>query len=404
MSVLFEHQSDESLSLTRRQAEELQQTGYVDVQPLPGDRWRVSAKNYVGTLVSDGLELLIRPKIEPDNLFLLLEPGLPANAWRNEAFEYGASSNLLPAVISFFARTVESTLRRGVLRSYEQREEALVALRGRPNLTGQFRNPGVLTPTSCSFDDFSENIAENRALRSAVRAALRVPLIDAGTRRRLMQQLIALEGVDDIHVHPESIDSIPFTRLNRHYAPALRLARLVLANLTLTDVHGKVQASSFMVDMNDLFQRFITERLRRMLRGTLDVIGEPTVHLGTGRSVTMLPDMVFRTPGGRHVYVADIKYKLTDDARARSQDYYQLLAYTTAMDLPEGMLIYCRRQDTTALRTVTVRNADKRLVCCPIDLTGTPEDVERELTALAERIATTAFGGDRNELRWFQPR
>ena len=66
-----------------------------------------------------------------------------------------------------------------------------------------------------------------------------------------------------------------------------------------------------------------------------------------GRQVAMRPDLVFREPGGDERYVGDVKYKLTADARGRSGDYYQLLAYTTAMDLPEGVLIYCRRQDDT---------------------------------------------------------
>nr|WP_157983931.1 hypothetical protein [Nesterenkonia muleiensis] len=139
--------------------------------------------------------------------------------------------------------------------------------------------------------------------------------------------------------------------------------------------------------MNDLFQRFVTERLRRALRSRLEVIDEPTVHLGVGRQVSMQPDLVFREPGGRSVYVGDVKYKLATTARARSSDYYQLLAYTTAMDLPEGMLIYCRGQNDTDHRAVTVRHAGKKLVVRSIDLTGPPEQVEQEMEVLAEAIS-----------------
>lgn len=46
----------------------------------------------------------------------------------------------------------------------------------------------------------------------------------------------------------------------------LRLARLIMSNLTLVDQRGDTRASTFMVDMNDLFERFVTERLRRALR------------------------------------------------------------------------------------------------------------------------------------------
>lgn len=388
MPVLSEYGSID-LGLTRRQAEAIQRTGFVDVSPAPADRWRITASSYVGSLVVDGVELLIRPKINPENLFLLLEPGLPPSAWRKEAFDYDVTSDLLPSVIAFFARTVETTLGRGVLRSYQAREDALVALRGRLDVVGQFKRAGVLTPVACSYDEFSEDVVENRALRAAIRLALRVPRVNPGERQRLMRQLVALDGVEDVAIRAENVGAIQVTRLNRHYAPALGLARLVLANLALMDVRGATSASSFMVDMNDLFQRFVTERLRRELRGRLDVIDEPTVHLGIGRQVVMQPDLVFREPGGTVRYVGDVKYKLAADARGRSGDYYQLLAYATAMDLHEGMLIYCRRQGDLNESTVTVKNADKKLVLRSVDLSGTPEQVEREIAALADAIART---------------
>ncbi len=185
----------------------------------------------------------------------------------------------------------------------------------------------------------------------------------------------------------ETIDGVRYTRLNQHYAPALGLARLILANLTLHDAHGSRPAPSFMVDMNDLFQRFVTERLRRALQGRLELVAEPTVHLGLDQKVSMHPDLTFRRPGEGTLYVGDIKYKLVDDAQARATDYYQLLAYTTAMDLPEGVLIYCRRPGDPDFRSVTVKNAGKKLIVRAIDLSGSANRVDLELESLADEIA-----------------
>lgn len=389
MTVVHEYESRE-MSLTRNQALGLQQTGFVEVAPSSGDRWKVTATAYVGSLVVDGFKLLVRPKINPENLFLLLEPGLPPQAWRQEAFDYDASSDLLPAVVSFFARTVETTLRRGVLRSYEPREESLVALRGRLNTSSLFNQAGLLTPVPCSYDDFSEDVFENRILKAAIRLALKVPRLASAVRQRLMRQIIALELVSDVIVRPENVDSIHFSRLNEHYKPALGLARLLLANLTLTDGHGTNNASSFMVNMNDLFQRFVTERLRIALRGHLSVVDEPTVHLGLAKQVPMQPDLEFRNLSNQLSYVGDIKYKISNDARGRSSDYYQLLAYTTAMDLPEGVLIYCRRKGSKEQRTVTVRNNSKRLVLRSVDLTGSSQEVDHAMQETAEAIVIAA--------------
>jgi 5-methylcytosine-specific restriction enzyme subunit McrC len=88
--------------------------------------------------------------------------------------------------------------------------------------------------------------------------------------------------------------------------------------------------------------------------------------------------------------VADIKYKLTADARARTADYYQLRAYTTALDLPEGVLICCLADGGQPERTVTVRHARKRLHTRAIDLTGPPAAVGSEIEQLASWVSSQA--------------
>ncbi len=360
--------------------------GIITVQPAgQANHYSITAQNLVGTLVVDDLRVLIRPKIRPENLFLLLEVGLDEHAWRQEAFDYAKKADLLPSVIAFYARTLETTLARGLLRSYRHQEDRLVALRGRINTSAQFRQAGVALPVACRYDEYTPDIAENRYLKAATRLALRVPRIDPEDRRRLLQQVASLEDVADEIMPADYLDRIPTTRLNVHYQPVLRLARLLLENLTLADRRGQHAASSFVVDMNRLFENFVTQRLRRALRGHLEVRDQVNSHLDTRRQVPIRPDLIFRRRG-HEVYVADIKYKLTDDARARTSDYYQLLAYATALDLPEGVLIYCLADGGRPERTVTVRHAGKLLHTLAIDLSGPPTEVAAEIAKAATWI------------------
>lgn len=364
--------------------------GVITVQPAgKADRYSITAQNLVGTLVVDDLRVLIRPKIRPENLFLLLEVGLDENAWRQEAFDYANKADLLPSVVAFYARTLETTLARGLLRSYQHREDRLVALRGRIDMVAQFRQAGIALPVACRYDEYTPDIAENRYLKAATRLALRVPRVDPEDRRRLLQQVASLEDVADEFMRADYLDRIPITRLNAHYQPALRLARLLLENLTLADQRGQHAASSFVVDMNRLFENFVTQRLRRALRGHLEVHSQSKRHLDTRQQVPIRPDLVFRKQG-HEVYVADIKYKLTDDARARTSDYYQLLAYTTAMDLPEGVLIYCLADGGVPERAITVRHAGKLLHTLAIDLSGPPTEVTAAITETATWIRQRA--------------
>lgn len=176
-----------------------------------------------------------------------------------------------------------------------------------------------------------------------------------------------------------------FNRLNRHDEPAIRLAALVLRNLALIDRPGAADASSFLVNMNTLFQDWVTDRLTRALRGRLVVEAEPTTYLGIGRRLRMAADLVFRLDGEAR-YVGDVKYKLTDSGVGHHPDHYQLLAYTTAMALPEGVLIYCRGEAGAPEGEVVVRHAAKRLVTLAMRLDGSPAAMERSVAMLAGRI------------------
>lgn len=399
--IALQEHSKEVVRLTEDEATALHVVGggkFLSVEPaeIAGHR-QVSARNYVGSISVGGIQVLVRPKIPLRNLFLLLEVGLRERDWRDEATQYETSEDLLPAFVSFFARTTETTLARGLYHSYRERRDRLPAMRGRIDIARQLARPGVEIPTACRFTEFTADLVENSYLRAAVSRSLRVAGVQAADRHRLMRHLVALEDVGDVRHHPADFDDVVFTRLNEHYRPALRLARLVLENLTLRDAIGEVETSSFMLDMNDLFERFVTERLRRALRGRLDVKDQHSDYLDTGRDVRIQPDLVFG-PESSPRFVADIKYKLTDEsAGGRNADLYQLLAYTTALDLTEGLLIYCLSADGTlaaagmpARSSVRVRHTDTVLHTYALDLSGTPDEVGKNMGALADWIAERA--------------
>ena len=409
------------LELSPEQANALNRVGggqYLSVEPGEySGHWQVSAHNYVGSINVAGLQVLVRPKIPLRNLFLLLEVGLRARDWHDEAVRFETTGDLLPALVSFFARTTETTLARGLYHSYREQQDRLVALRGRVDIARQLVQPGLAIPTACRFTEFTADLIENSYLKAAVSRSLRVAGVQPIDRRRLMQHLVTLEDVGDLQHHHTDSDRVTFTRLNEHYKPALRLARLVLANLTLQDAVGETQASSFMLDMNELFERFVTERLRRALRGRLDLKDQHRDRLDERGTVAIKPDLLFRAAGSPK-FVADIKYKLTDDAAGgRHPDYYQLLAYTTALDLPEGVLIYCLdanradapddngsvaglpgpqtteptgREGTAAVSSVRVRHAGKVLHTYALDLSGAADDVAKNVSELADWIAQRA--------------
>ncbi|MGI5215261.1 5-methylcytosine restriction system specificity protein McrC [Plantactinospora sp. CA-290183] len=114
----------------------------------------------------------------------------------------------------------------------------------------------------------------------------------------------------------------------------------------------------------------------------------------------MNPDLLFRR-GTEIVFVADVMYKLTGSGLARTSDYYQLLAYTTALRLPRGMLIYCRA-DPAPDRVIRVVGGIQRLHTYPVDLGGSPESTAKALDEVAESIRCVVLTAVHPTLDWLQ--
>jgi 5-methylcytosine-specific restriction enzyme subunit McrC len=360
--------------------------GRLDVLPAaePG-RYTLRTRQYVGTLTVPGLELVIRPKVPLPNLFwMLAAPGFETY-WLAEDFGYATERQLLPAFAALFAHAVERVLGRGLLHAYRAEEGLVPALRGRLDLTDLARHPWRQVPVPCRYQDFSSDIAENRALKAAVRCCLRLAGVPEAVRAALRHQLARLEDVAEKAVDAGEIERLHYSRLNAHYEPALRLAAVVLRNSTLLDSAGGRRASAFLVDMNRVFEAFVADRLGHHLRGRLRVHSQWPTHLDIGRHVNVRPDLAFERKG-QIVFVADSKYKLSDDGLGRGGDYYQLLAYTTAMGLPAGLLIYCHPGAGAPPRFVRVRRGGQALWSQAVRVAGSRAELEGSLAELAALV------------------
>ncbi len=356
---------------------------------VPG-RFVLTATAHVGVLVTPAVSVLVRPKVNLRNLFVMLGVSPPDGS--GAQFGFGTDRDLLSVMAAVFANEVDRATVRGVLRGYRHTEERLVSPRGRLDIVEQLRRPGLVSPVACRFDEYTSDFFPNRALVCALDRLHRVPGLEPQLRTRLNRLAGRFEDVAHVPVDVAAIDRWRPTRLDQHYSTAMRLAAVILRNLSLAQDAGGARAASFTVNMNDLFQDFVTDRLRRSLRGRLDVVAEPVVPLVMPARLNMQPDLVFRRQGV-DAYVGDTKYKLSSGP-GRITDYYQLLAYQTAMALDEGVLVYAQDPgdpadplDGDLVHTAHIRNTSKVIHVYRIPMGGSSAELEAAVARLADWVA-----------------
>jgi 5-methylcytosine-specific restriction enzyme subunit McrC len=350
------------------------------------DVYDLRTGSVVGTLVWPGMQVLIRPKIDMENVFFLLGFRGGLAQWRDEAFPYEREPNFLRALAWAFDAEVRRALRYGIARDYLAREDTLVAPRGRIDLARQFRvRQDRAFPVECQFQEYTEDIPLNRLIKAANRRLRGVPGLGDELARRLGITMSAFTDVSAVGYSPASIPELTFTRLNRRWESAARMAALILRQEALRDRTGIAVGTSFTVDMNLLFEKFVEEVVHEEAgRAGLELQPQAPVRL-TDR-VIMFPDLVLRSRSQR-VAVGDAKYIEVDPTGWPNANLYQLLAYCTALGLPRGLLIYAGPRP---LDVQQVKRADVELEVMGIDISGRPEQVLAHARTAARRLVAHA--------------
>ena len=133
---------------------------------------------------------------------------------------------------------------------------------------------GTATPTAVFIGAHLEwmGIAE-----AAVYRLGRMRLRSLEARRQLGRIAGMLENVSLEDYSPRNVPEVSFDRLNEHYRGVVSLSRLILQHGAFESSRGGVRASGFLMDMNVVFQEFVTVALREALGVSTNSFGERTI-------------------------------------------------------------------------------------------------------------------------------
>jgi len=363
-------------------------SGLAKASPMGMGLYRIEPAGKVGSVRTATVQLEVRPKDRlglSRLLFLLSYAG--DQGFRDHSVEAVEHPDLWSALAESLAQLADKALSRGVLQGYLTVEESLRTVKGRIRISDQIsRRPGMMVPLEVSYDEFTEDIAENRILRAALERMGQVP----GVRPDVLSRLRQLKGKLDAVTRLQPGAPLPpwrASRMNLRFHAVLRLAEVILRNASAEAGHGKQRTASFVVDMGQVFEEFVGTALRSAMaahRGEMRLQYGALLNEAVRDSdrLTVRPDAVHFL-GGRPVVVYDSKYKAASDAGASlSADHYQLLAYCTALRVPTAWLVYAGAGEVKLRR---ILNTDIDIVEYPLDLSRPPSEILAAVADLAEQ-------------------
>ncbi len=268
---LQEYQQSEAVELTRDERDELRDVlPSLAVEPaegLDGAYW-LKPGSTVGAVEIGDLSVLIRPKIGIPQLLSLACYAMGVFKSQEERlFDFKEEAETPPDTLAIaLSAAARRAFSRGLLHGYRTEEEALHTVRGRIRFADQIRQRfGIPLPIEVRYDEFTDDITENQLVKAAAIRLGGMRLRSQQARRNLGWIAAMLENVSSVESFPKDVPDVRFDRINEHYRGVVGLSRLILRHSAFESERGTARAAGFLMDMNTLFQEFVTVALREAL-------------------------------------------------------------------------------------------------------------------------------------------
>jgi 5-methylcytosine-specific restriction enzyme subunit McrC len=308
-----------------------------------------------------------------------------------------------------FARRLWEGVRRELLRGYISVEERLNLIKGRWLVAAQAqRSDGWRRDRfDVAYDEFTEDNLPNRLFNATVLRLSRWATW-SDTRSHLAQLRSAFADVSEIIPRPRDFPEAAqwMQRYRRRagdrqlYRPLLEMARMFWAGAGPQPSPGRVDSFAFMFDMNELFEEFIAESIRRELREVwqeqqgwdMRVQKENRACLWYESRVPRFwlhPDVRFVDELENSVLIIDTKYKELKADRQKwvsDEDARQMYAYSRRFDCPRVVLLYPQFAEKIAVNFSADADSPPWFEVRTVDLR---RNLIREKTQLREELVCT---------------
>ncbi|PGX74537.1 hypothetical protein COE45_28660 [Bacillus thuringiensis] len=350
-------------TITPSQADELAK--FIETQKLKSEyiSWgnkSIKFINYVGFIQCSTFSIEILPKVALHNDFNQMRKVLIGML--NDCGYLNVKTSTLSqlqlidgSLLEIFGRIYAShlfkELTKGIMMEYQQVENNLMMLKGslivRKHITENLsRNKKYMA--YCEYEERTINHEINQVY-VAVNQLLLKNIKDIETQKLLKPIDHMLDGVQARAFTKKQLRRINLDRINKRFETPLLLAKQFLMNVTASFSVKNNNSFSFLFEMNDLFEKYITALVKQVTKHAVYEQHKEyklLVNEHNGNDIFQLkPDIV--VDEGNTQIIIDTKWKtLTNGNRSgvKREDLFQMYAYLTRYDRAKTAILLYPKQ------------------------------------------------------------
>lgn len=273
--------------------------------------------------------------------------------------EFDNVAELLAAIL---CRGVSVQIKRGLIRQYISRAEALASPRGKLEIGESIKTQVIRKKQLvCNYDEFSVDAYPNRIIKTTMELLLRGSISKA-RKKEIRKLMIFFDGISILDIHSINWD-IQYDRNNQTYRMLIAVCRFVIKGLLQTTADGSTKIMDYADDqtMAKLYEKFILGYYQRE-HPELKAYSPQIAWQVTDGYRTLLPtmqsDIVITNKAAKKTLIIDAKY-YTHNMQMKapymtqtlhSGNLYQIFTYvknwSAAPDeVVSGMLLYAGTDD-----------------------------------------------------------
>jgi len=382
-----------SIDIPRIEEEICQETEkYLQIYPLDEKTYKLCMQGYVGALkLTKTCTLYSYPKVGISNVLRMFDYSTRKFQTTDHILKFDEEANFLDLLARIFIQEVETICRTAYRRFYSPRIENLLTIKGKILVSETILQNRFLPYVTCEYQDFTDDIIENRILKYATYLQLKA-FAGNKDKKQLYHKLRNLysffDNVTLEMIPPKEIDKMTYDRLNRKYEKAHYISRFFLEYLYISHGFGESSFYSFMIDMEKLFEDFVRNVIQRYNQKYTTTAGSNYLDI-TRSYVKLKPDIIMKQ-NGKIKLVLDCKYKKVrkipedygvDLAKPYPSDVYQMLSYMVAYECPKGVLVYPKGECDDLDIQIMVESKQYIIHVKQIDLMRLDEDVLRDFSS-----------------------
>jgi 5-methylcytosine-specific restriction enzyme subunit McrC len=237
---------------------------------------------------------------------------------------------------NILAQKILERCRKGLYRDYLSKTERLAYIRGRVDLRSALQKPWDVK-LKCHYNEQTGDIEDNQILAWTLFIIGRSGLCRESVSSSVRKAFHALQGFVTLKpFKSEACIDRNYHRLNEDYQLLHALCRFFLDNTGPSHESGDREMLPFLIDMANLYEKFVAEWLRANTPKGFIVKQQHRVTHDQNyfdRIDLLLYDIATK----KVQYVLDTKYKAAD--KVANNDYHQIVAYANALNCQNAILV-----------------------------------------------------------------